>query len=178
MTTNELQASSKKNEKNVETVISSISSENIEQFLKFCLVGCTNVIISFIVFYICYQHLRPVPILLNAMSNLGLNSTDILERTGIRSFDGAVANVIGYVCGILNSFIWNRKYTFNVTTRTWSRFKRFVFLNLSCLVLSTISIFLFVDILNRPYKAVWFLTTGIITVLSYFGNKLWTFKKQ
>ena len=164
--------------RNFETVISSLSSENIEQFLKFCLIGCTNVVVSFIVFYICYQHLRPASVLLAGLSNLGINSKYLLERVGIGSVDGATANVIGYACGIVNSFFWNRKFTFRVVSGTWDRFKRFVLLNIVCLLLSTISILLFVDILSWPYKAVWFLTTGLVTFLSFLGNKLWTFKKQ
>ena len=60
------------------------AKNTIWQFLKFSVVGVTNTVVGFVVFY-------------------------LLTRRGVNYI---IAQVISYTAGILNSYIWNSFWTF------------------------------------------------------------------
>ena len=110
--------------------------------------------------------------LLDAATKVGV----FPQWLGDFSGEGTFANVLSYVCGTLNSFLWNKTWTFRTHGGSLKQGKRFFVLNLLCLALSTVIIFFFVDMLRGPYRIVWVLTMGFITILNFLGNKLWTFR--
>jgi putative flippase GtrA len=128
---------------------------------RFALVGCVNFCVSFTVFYLCFHYLP-------------LDSAQPLVRNGIR-IDGAVANVCAYLAGMVNSFILNRSWTFAATGRTSSQLLRFTAVNAVTLILSTSTMFHFVDVLGYPELAVWIPLTVVILVLNYLGCRHWAF---
>lgn len=65
---------------------SSIKSEHILQFLKYACVGVLNTLVTLVVIYIC-------------KSLLEMNMW--------------ISNAVGYVAGMVNSFIWNKLWVFN-----------------------------------------------------------------
>ena len=73
-------------------------------FARFLVVGCANFVVSFAAFYLAYQHL-PVG-----------------ER-------GAVANVVAYGAGLVNSFVLNRVWTFRAEGHVGVHATKFVLLN-------------------------------------------------
>ena len=60
-----------------------MNSTQIRQFFKYCMVGVMNTSITLAVIFVC-------------KSILGINPY--------------VSNVIGYVCGLINSFLWKTLY--------------------------------------------------------------------
>ena len=89
-------------------------------FLKFCLVGCSNVAITLSSFYFFY-------------SFLGINYL--------------VASVFGYSLGVLNSFCWNKLWTFKVRgTDVKKEFLRFLLVNLMGLGLNSLIMLFLVEI--------------------------------
>lgn len=62
-----------------------IKNSAIIQFIKYSLVGVMNTLITFILIFVC-------------KSFLGINEY--------------VSNALGYVGGLINSFIWNKKWVF------------------------------------------------------------------
>lgn len=56
----------------------------LARFVKFIIVGCLNTAIT----YICYVALR------------------------FFDFGVEVSNLIGYIVGLINSFVWNKKWVF------------------------------------------------------------------
>jgi putative flippase GtrA len=96
---------------------------------------------------------------------------------GYGRMDGAagIANTIGYSAGIINSYVWNRVWTFNVDIAR-PTFKRFIWLNLFCLSISTICMYCFVDILGYSYKYTWLVVMGSVTIINYLGCKYIAFK--
>ncbi len=101
---------------------------------------------------------------------------DFIRQLGATSLDATLANIFGYAAGIINSFIWNKLWTFQVKHETGAQFGRFLFLNFSCLILSSASLFLFTDYLGWAYLPVWFITMGIVTLLNFFISKAWVFR--
>ena len=153
-------------------------SENLRQFMKFSFVGCSNIIVSFVVFYLCYKHWPFATILLNWIGSVGIKISSYLQGIGHGSFDGAFANAAGYVCGTINSFVWNKTWTFRVFPGTWKQAKRFILVNILSLLLGTIIILILVDIMKGPYKLIWAFSTGLTTILNFLCYKYWTFQKQ
>jgi len=152
-------------------------SHNIKQFSRFLIVGCSNFAISFAVFYLLYNHWKLSGLFYGLLGETGKSLAMYIEQLGATSLDATLANTIGYSAGTLNSFIWNKFWTFNAKEQTAGQFWRFLLLNLSCLLFSSASLFLFTDYLNWPYLPVWFITMAIVTLLNYGFSKFWVFKK-
>ena len=151
------------------------SSKNIKQFSRFIIVGCVNFAVSFVVFYIFYNYLKLSGLLFTVLGPAG----DFLERglqgIGAESADATLANIIGYSAGIINSFTWNKLWTFKAKHETASQFGRFLRLNLACLLLSSLSLFIFTDYLGFPYGPVWFIAMSIVTLINFAVSKYWVF---
>lgn len=120
---------------------------------RFVAVGCTNFVVSFAAFYLAYHYL-PLP-----------------------SFDGrgAVANVIAYAAGMLNSFVLNRAWTFGAEGHIAIHAARFVMLNAATLLASTLIVYVLVDRAGLPELAVWLPLTLAILATHYLGMKHWAF---
>jgi putative flippase GtrA len=153
-------------------------SMSIRQFTRFAIVGCLNVIVSFLVFFLCYRQWSLGDFFLNSAKMLGIGIESILTEFGIRSIDAALANTAGYVAGMVNSFTLNKLWTFRVQGDISRQMHRFVILNILGLILSTSFLFIFVDLLSAPYLIVWGISTAIVMLLNFFGNKYWTFAEN
>ena len=151
------------------------SSRNIKQFSRFIIVGCANFAISFVVFYIFYNYLKLSDFLFAVLEPTGGHLERGLQAIGAKSADAALANVIGYSAGIINSFTWNKLWTFKARHETARQFGRFLLLNLACLILSSAALFLFTDYLGWSYLPVWFVTMGIVTLINFAVSKYWVF---
>ena len=124
---------------------------------RFALVGLTNFVVSFTVFYLSFNFMpdavqRLVPV-------------------------AAASNLLAYLAGMVNSFVLNRSWTFRATGNAAMQAVRFTIVNLSSLTLSTLMMFRFVDVLRYPELAVWIPTTIVVMMLNYLGCKHWAFAR-
>ena len=130
---------------------------------RFLLVGVSNFCVSLAVFYLCYRLLLAggVP----AASNRLLAPA-------------AVANVVAYLAGMVNSFLWNRSWTFRARDgRLLPQAVKFTVVNSVSLVLGTGAMYVLVDRRGVPELAVWMPLAVLITLLNYYGSKLWAFAR-
>jgi putative flippase GtrA len=127
---------------------------------RFALVGVTNFFVSLAVFYVCYRL-------------LAAGSVPALRNQALEP--AAVANVVAYVAGMVNSFIWNRSWTFRARGKVLPQAVRFTVVNLVSLVLGTWAMYVFVDQRGFPELAVFMPLAVVITLLNYYGSKLWAF---
>jgi putative flippase GtrA len=125
-------------------------------FARFVVVGCANFVVSFAAFYASYQYLP----------------------LGESSGRGAVANVLAYAAGMINSFVLNRLWTFRAEGRVATHAFKFVALNAATLVASTGIVFVLVDWAGFPPLAVWLPLTIAILTAHYLGMKHWAFAEQ
>ncbi len=125
-------------------------------FARFLVVGCANFVVSFAAFYASYQHLP------------------LLDSSG----RGAVANVLAYCAGLVNSFILNRLWTFRAEGRVAVHALKFGLLNAATLVGSTAIVLVLVDRAGLPPLAVWLPLTLAILAAHYFGMKHWAFAER
>lgn len=142
------------------------------QLQRFALVGCLNVLVSFLVFQFFFVH-WPLGSLLAEGFDAQMSGAPA-AWIGAEA-NGALANLLGYTAGMLNSFILNKHWTFATKGDTALQAQRFIILNLAGMGLSTLAIFLFVDRAGLPYQWVWPLTTAVTMMLNFLGNRYWTF---
>lgn len=123
----------------------------LARFIKFIIVGCLNTAIT----YICYVALR------------------------FFDFGVEVSNLIGYIVGLINSFVWNKKWVFQ--TKGTNIFKElFAFI----LVFGVCYIIQFVSFKAMLYEADMneylsqFLGMIIYTVMNFILNRFFSFKSK
>ena len=122
---------------------------------RFALVGVTNFVVSFSVFYLTYRYM---PEALRALVPAA-----------------AAANLAAYLAGMVNSFLLNRNWTFRASGDAATQAVRFALVNVASLALSTLVMFVFVDLMQYPEIAVWVPTTLVVMTLNYLGCRHWAF---
>jgi putative flippase GtrA len=150
--------------------------DNFGQFSRFIVVGFSNFAVSFAVFFLFYNYWPLSDLFFTLFGAAGRQLESFLLNIGASSLDGALANTVGFSAGIINSFTWNKLWTFKAQQDTASQFKRFLVLNLTCLILSSASLFTFTDYLGWPYLPVWFVTMAIVTLINFAVSKYWVFR--
>ncbi|MBD7912158.1 MULTISPECIES: GtrA family protein [Clostridium] len=118
---------------------------------KFSLVGITNTLIDFLVFIV---------------SNELLGVNYILSQ------------VLGYSFGVINSFILNKKWTFDdqrSSKKTVHELVQFTVVNLVSLIITMVAMKLLVTNLNLNLYISKVLVTCIAQVTNFCGYKLWVF---
>jgi len=145
------------------------TKKTIWQIVKFAIVGVLNTLVDFAVF-------QALNLLLGWVY---------------------LAQVIGYTCGIVNSYLWNSNWTFREQrTRSFREIALFVVVNLASLGVSLGVIWLCRDVLGmtNEWAAGWMpavlsvfikgdtvdklIATFFAIVVNYLGNRLFVFKKK
>ncbi|GAB6168547.1 GtrA family protein [Clostridium carnis] len=119
----------------------------MEKFLKFGLVGILNTLITIIVF-------------------------NILKTIGINLF---VANSIGYISGMINSYLWNNRWVFKSNSKEISTIIKFIVVNIITIIINNIILLLLVSNLNINDTISQILALTITMIINFIGNKIWTF---
>jgi putative flippase GtrA len=122
---------------------------------RFALVGVTNFLVSLAVFVLAYRYLPQA-----------------LQRLAPAA---AVANVLAWLAGMVNSFALNRSWTFRARGAIAPQAARFAVVNLAGLGLSTFLVYRLVDTMGLPELCVWVPTTVLVMIVNYLGCKHWAF---
>lgn len=136
-----------------------LNKKTIIQFFKFLVVGAINFLVDF-----------GVLTLLNVVIGVPV----------------APANVVSYTCGVVNSFVINRYWTFKIKHKFVSiHFAKFVFVNLISLGVNTLAVWVLVGLydFNEGLFGIENLYAKLIaTVFSFTvnfaGNKLLVFRED
>jgi putative flippase GtrA len=120
------------------------------RFMKFCLVGGSNTLITLLSFYI--------------LSTI-LNVNYILS------------SMLGYCLGMMNSFILNKRWTFyDSEKRILPQFIKFVVVNSLSLGVNLLVMYTLVGKLNLDRMLSQIIATGFSIVSNYVGSRLWVFR--
>lgn len=136
------------------------TQEFITQFVKFGIVGFSNVFISYII-------------------NIGAL---FLLRNYKLSYDYIIANMIAFILSVLWSFYWNNKFVFEEDKNKkrnvlQALLKTYIAYSFSCIILNNILSWVWIDILGIS-KYIAPMINLIITIpINFVLNKLWAFKK-
>jgi putative flippase GtrA len=131
------------------------------QFVKFGIVGASNTIISYILYFISLLCFKKLGILVGS--------------------DYLVAQVIAFVLSVLWSFYWNNKMVFTVeagkTRSLWrALLKTYVSYSFTGLLLNTVLLYLWVDMLNISEFVAPLINLIISVPVNFLINKFWAFK--
>ena len=155
--------------------------KHIVHFIKFAVVGTTNFCLDFLIL---------------TLLSKGLTWPFVFHGLG---WPVVIANTISYTCGIINSFILNRYWTFQIKLKFFSTytvkpgsvftngarirffsvpFLKFIFVNLVSLGVNTLTMFILVDLYgldNLPAKII---AAGISFIVNFAGSKLLVFRED
>lgn len=87
-----------------------------------------------------------------------------------------IANVISVNSGIANSFLLNRRFNFKINDKPLKRFATFYAVGLLGLCMSSIGLWLCVEIVSLDVSVSKIIVIFMITILQFSLNKLITFK--
>jgi putative flippase GtrA len=88
----------------------------------------------------------------------------------------AGAQCVAYVVGMLWSYYWNRRWTFQSQGRVASEASRFFTLQIGFMLLSAGLLGLFVDRMHWASAPTWVLVMTLITALNFLASRFWAFK--
>lgn len=120
---------------------------NSPEFFRFCLVGVMNTGVDFAVFTL-----------------LSVGSIPLIA-----------AQIVSYSCGVLNSFLMNRTWTFKRTDRSTIQFIRFVSLSLLTMAVTYGLMIEFHNQWQWPLLLSKFVATGLSLGINFVGSRLWVF---
>lgn len=121
----------------------------MEKFIKFGLVGVLNTVITIVVFNI-------------------LRFADI---------NIVVANTTGYICGMVNSYLWNNRWVFKSNSKDVSTVAKFIVVNAITMLINNCILILLVQNIGINEVIAQCGALVLTTVINFIGSKLWIFKK-
>ncbi|QWG58879.1 GtrA family protein [Bacillus mycoides] len=121
----------------------------MEKLLKFGLVGIFNTLITFISFTVLVKF----------------------------EMNYLIANTIGFLLGVANSYYWNKNWVFKSNNKSMSVFFKFLTVNLIVLAFNTLSLFILVDKLAFNTSIAQIFAIGVGMIMNFFLNKIWTFNQ-
>jgi len=118
------------------------------KFIKFSIVGFSNLFISLAVYYILI----------------------------FLSINYQIANTVGFLVATFNSYFWNKLWVFKNNKNKISDIIKFYIVCLSSWLLSTVLLYIWIQKLGISDKIAPIVNLCITTPLNYLMNKLWVFK--
>jgi len=126
-----------------------INHKSLIQFIKFGIVGISNTLLTALTIWILLKL---------------LHCSDY------------VSNLIGYIVGLLNSFIWNRKWTFESKTKVSATLFKFILTFAICYLLQLGNLYLLLHFTHIDSYICQLLSIVVYTIINFILNKNYTFK--
>jgi putative flippase GtrA len=123
----------------------------LTQFIKFGLVGLSNAIVLYGVYY-------------------------LLLKAGMHYI---LAYIIAFILSVLNAYLWNNRFVFKNSTESF--FKKIIKVYASytfTFLLSTVLLYVWVDLLHVSDKIGPIINIVITTPINFIMNKIWAFRKK
>lgn len=124
-------------------------NRHARQFVKFVLIGLLSTVINFVIY----------------ASLLAL---------GVHYLQAAV---VAFAVATLNSYTWNRVWTFRAGAHHTERLLKFTLVQLTGLTVNLVALALFVEYLSVNKLIAQLLANIFVIVTNFSGNKFWTFRK-
>lgn len=122
----------------------------IKQFNRYALVGIFSTLINYLIYNFLFL-----------LSNLIV-----------------LSSAVGYLAGLINSYIFGKKWVFNSKERLYNKsFYKFIIVYSIGGLLSTLTIFL-LDKIHFQYVLSWFMGNGLAVMNNFLGSKLFVFKNK
>ena len=122
---------------------------NIRQFIKYVIVGLINTAIYYGIYYF--------------MLKLGFSYT--------------ISLTVGTIVGIINSYFWNKYFTFRTKKITVSETVKFIIVYGVQYLSNLFIIYLCVEYAGISEELAGIAAIGVGTFIGYFGHKFWSFRE-
>ncbi len=109
---------------------------------------------------------------LSAVGHYGL----LITLVQVFSIAPVPASAAGSLLGAVINYSLNYKYTFRSTARHSVAISKFSMIALTGLILNSALMWIGVELLDMHYLLAQIITTALILVWSYCGNRYWTFQ--
>lgn len=126
-----------------------INKQTFQQFLMFGIIGLTNTLLTALIIWL----------LLTAMH-----------------FSPYTSNIIGYIAGLINSFIWNRQWTFKSKTRVSITFYKFIITFVISYLLQLANLYLLLNFTTFDPFICQLFSIVVYSIVNFLLNKFYTFK--
>jgi putative flippase GtrA len=93
------------------------------------------------------------------------------------SFNYVLANTIGNILGFINSFFWNKFWTFKSKDLRYEEMFLFILVFLICLAVQSGILIVFKEVFKWNVYLSQIISMVIYTLLNFIGNKWFTFRK-
>lgn len=133
-----------------ETLYTILTNPAHRQFVKFCFVGVLNTALFYGIYFFMLQ--------------LG--------------FFYVVAVTAGTIAGIINSFIWNKLFTFRVKGKSAGEMAKFITVYGVQYVSNIVVIHICIVYFFISAELAGLVAIGIGVFISFFGHKYWSFKRR
>lgn len=130
-------------------------SNSLMQFVKFGLVGFLNTVITYLVYFVLVLY----------------------------NFHYLLANIAGFIAGVLNAYYWSDKYVFKLENgvkrdKCKTVFKTFASYGITGLLFTSVMLLLFVDYFEWSKYYSQLLCLSITVPLNFVLNKYWSFANK
>lgn len=147
-----------------------IKSNTFKQLIKYGIVGGIGFVIDLGVFWLLNNYLKiHYPFSSHVSDLLG-------NKLATETVDTTTSHIISSVLAITNNFILNSYFTFKVTDHKIKRFFSFFGIAAVGLVVSTMLLSLFIEIIGFSDLLSKLIAVVIVAILQFGFNKFFTFK--
>lgn len=146
------------------------------QFIKFCIVGVSNTLISYGIDMLCFYVLFAFSDFKGVVSLLGKIGVTVTAQT----IKVVFASILAFVISVTNSYFWNNRFVFKSGNQGFkSHFKSYI---------KTFLCYAITGLIISPVIKAWLVGFGISYAIASFGslvitipinfilNKFWAFK--
>lgn len=130
-----------------ETTTERRTGQTLSQLYRFILVGIINTVIGYGIFFIAQIYVNYL-----------------------------VALIVAHIVGVSVSYIWNRMWTFRSKNGKIMEFAKFESVYLIGLLVNIAALYIAADLMRFDPRIVQLLLLPLITVLTFFGHKCWSFR--
>lgn len=89
----------------------------------------------------------------------------------------AFALLISHIAGVINSYFWNKYYTFKSSSKNWHELKRFILIYILYYILNLLILSSLIELVSLHPLLGQALSLVVVTTFSFFAHKYWTFKR-
>jgi len=131
-------------------IIQIFNKEFIIQAIKFSLVGVVNTLLGLGTMFVLFNIFK-----LNYLSS----------------------NILGYCVGLINSYIWNKYFTFASKKSSIIEFSKFIIIFITSYLLNLIVVVFIVEVIKVNENISYIIGMIFYTIINFLGNKYITFRK-
>ena len=124
------------------------------------------------------RHKKIIKFCVSGTVSAGVDFGTLILLVEVFSFNIIAANTISFTLAVINSFMFNKHWTFRDAGKNYSKqFFKFFMVSVTGLILNNSFLYLFIK-LGLWYVAGKVITTLIVLFWNFSVNNLWTFDNQ